>query len=622
MAMNRRDRRLAKKAARKGAGGIAMAPPDLLQRFQQAVALFQQGNPAAESLLRAIEADAPGIPEVSHLLGLILLRIGRAAEAVAPLDHAVKAMPRDPAPANLLGVACQQAGDLDAAFAAFRKALARNPDFADAHFNFGNALRAAGRDADAAGHYRAAARLEPDFGDAHYNLGLAEAQLGHFAAAVEAYRKALALAPGQADVHIGLSRALTMLLRNVEGEEAARAALALTPDAMEAHSNLARALQGQGRMAEAEAAMRDAIARAPDVASLYANLGNILEDQDKIEAAEAAYREAIARDPAFAAAHGNLGLMLLLNRRYEDGWREYDWRWRLAGRPLRPFPQPRWTGEDLSGRTILAWGDEGPGDEILFASLLPDLLARAGKVIVECEPRLAGLFARAFPGAEVQPRRDPPVRRLLADDIDVQTPFTELARWLRPDLFEASPPAQAYLTADPDMAAACRARYGALGDGLIVGIAWASGNLLRPDRNAPLPLWDPVFTLPGLRFVSLQYGDRSAEIAEVRDRLSLDIHVDPHIDQFASLEQFAAQVDAVDIVVSITNTTVHMAGALGKTVWTMLPYMPDWRYQRERPDTPWYPAMRLFRQTTARRWDDVMERVAAELAAWRDKRRE
>jgi tetratricopeptide (TPR) repeat protein len=618
--MNRRDRRLAKKAARKGAGGIAMAPPDIRQRFQQAVALFQQGNPAAETLLRGIEADAGGIPEVSHLLGVVLLRTGRAAEAIAPLDDAAKGLPRDPAPANLLGVACHQAGDRDAAFAAFRKALARNPDFADAHFNFGNALREAGRDAEAVEHFRAATRLEPDFADAHYNLGLAEAQRGHFAAAIEAYGKALALTPGQADAHIGLSRALTMLHRNAEGEAAARAALALAPDAMEAHSNLARALQGQGRMADAEAAMRAAIARAPDTASLYANLGNILEDQDKVAAAEAAYRDAIARDPGFAAAHTNLGLLLLLNRRDEEGWREYDWRWRCAGRALRPFPQPRWTGDDPAGRTILAWGDEGPGDEILFASLLPDLVARAGKVVVECEPRLAGLFARAFPAAEVHPRRDPPVRRLLAADIDAQTPFTELARRLRPNLAEASSPARPHLAADPALAAACRARYRALGDGLIVGIAWASGNLLRPDRNAPLPLWDPVLTLPGLRFVSLQYGDRGAEIAEVRERLDIDIHVDPHIDQFASLEQFAAQVDAVDIVVSITNTTVHMAGALGKTVWTMLPYMPDWRYRREPTDTPWYPAMRLFRQTKARRWDDVMARVAAALAAFRDER--
>lgn len=618
--MNRRDRRLAKKAARKGgASGIAMAPPEIQQRFQQAVARFQAGDLSVEAALRGIEQDAPGLPEVSHLLGIVLLQAGRGADAVAPLEYAARSMPRDPAPLNLLGVACQQSGDLDGAIAAFRKALARDSDFTDAHFNFGNALRDAGRHAEAAEQYRETIRLEPGFADAHYNLALAEVQLGHFEAAIEGYRTALRFEPDQADAHVGLSRAYLMLLRYEEAEQEARTALSLTPDAMEAHSNLARALQGQGRGAEAEAAIRAAIELAPDKASLYANLGNILEDRDAVAAAEAAYREAIARDPDLIGAHTNLGLLLLLNGGYDEGWREYDWRWRQPDRRPRPFDLPRWQGEDIGGRTVLAWGDEGAGDEILFASLLPDLAARAGQVVVECDPRLAELFARAFPTMDVHPRRDRPVGRLRAKDIELQTPFTELARYLRPDLRAAPRPATHYLSADPAMAVDCRARYRALGDGLIVGIAWASGNVRRAERNAPLTLWDPVLTQPGLRFVSLQYGDRSAELAEVRDRLGVEIHVDPHIDQIASLEQFAAQVDAVDIVVSITNTTVHMAGALGKTVWTMLPYMPDWRYQRERDDTPWYPAMRLFRQTEARRWDDVMARVAEALTVWRDK---
>lgn len=150
----------------------------------------------------------------------------------------------------------------------------------------------------------------------------------------------------------------------------------------------------------------------------------------------------------------------------------------------------------------------------------------------------------------------------------------------------------------------------------MVGIAWASGNLRRPDRNAPLPLWDPILTLPRMTFLSLQYGDHADAIADVRDRLGVTIHEDPAIDQLKSLEQFAAQIEAVDIVVSITNTTVHMAGAIGKTVWTMLPSMPDWRYQLERDDTAWYPGMRLFRQRRARHWDEVIERVASELAGY------
>ena len=198
------------------------------------------------------------------------------------------------------------------------------------------------------------------------------------------------------------------------------------------------------------------------------------------------------------------------------------------------------------------------------------------------------MYERAFPDAEIHPRQADIPRRLLRNDIDYQTPFTELARWLRPNLIAAVRPEGAYLTADAALAASCRSRYRALGDGPVVGIAWASGNLRRPDRNAPLPLWDPILKLPGLTFLSLQYGDHADAIAEVRDRLGVTIHEDPEIDQLKSLEQFAAQIEAVDIVVSITNTTVHMAGAIGKTVWTMLPFMPDWRYQLDRDDTAWY----------------------------------
>jgi hypothetical protein len=146
-------------------------------------------------------------------------------------------------------------------------------------------------------------------------------------------------------------------------------------------------------------------------------------------------------------------------------------------------------------------------------------------------------------------------------DFDVQAPFSDLPRHLGVDLAAAPPPAAPYLRALSEPAAACRARYGALGPGPLVGIAWASGNLGRPERNAPLALWDPILALPGVTFVSLQYGGSAGDIAAVREGLGVAIHIDPAIDQFASLEAFAAQVDAMDLVVSITNTTVHMAGA-------------------------------------------------------------
>ncbi len=615
--MNRQQRRQAARGARKKgtAASIAAAPLELQSQFQSAVEHYQSGNlAAAETALRSIEDEAPGLAEVCHLYGLILLQNGRPRDAIPLLENAIKAAPRDPAVYNVLGGAFRATGELERAADAYKKALRHDADFTDGHFNLANIYRDLNRLDEAVAHYAKAVALEPAFVDAHFNLGLTLNALERFEDAEAAYREALTHAPDDAEVMVGLGKALSMQLRYDEAETHLRAAIETDPQSMEAHNNLARVLQGQGNTADAQLLMEKALALAPDRGDLSINYGNILEDQGKIGEAIAAYRNAIARLPDSAEAHTNLGLLLLLDRHYAEGWREYDWRWRRDGRAPRPFPQPRWQGEDLANRTILAWADEGAGDEILFASMLPELSDLAGRCLVECDPRLAGMFSRAFPDITVHSRRPKPVRDLTADEIDFQTPFSEMARWLKPDLAAAQPPASEYLSADPDVAAACRARYKDRGDGLVVGIAWASGNLRRPERNAPLALWDTVLTMSGLQFVSLQYGDHSAEIAETRDRTGVEIYTDPEVDQLASLEDFAAQVAAMDIVVSISNTTVHMAGALGKPVWTMLPFTPDWRYQRAREDTPWYPAMRLFRQSEPRRWDDVLARVGDALA--------
>ncbi|MCG8545891.1 MAG: tetratricopeptide repeat protein [Alphaproteobacteria bacterium] len=612
--MNRQERRRAARAARKQSAGIAAASPNLQLAFQAAVGAYQAGDlEGAEAALQQIDATAADIVEVCHLLGLIALQTGRPQEAVALLARAIKGNPRQEEPYNILGSAYEALGEPDAAIDAYERAIARNRRFVDAHYNLANVLRLTGRAEDAVAHYRKALDLEPGFADAHYNLGLALSDLERYGDAIEQYEAALSAAPDQADAHIGLAKSLIMLHRFSEGEAHAREAIRIDPQAMEAHNNLARAQQSLGRPGDAIASMRQAIAFAPDNAVLYANVGNILEDGEDLAAAEEAYRKAVALDPEFAEVHTNLGMMLLLNRRVEEGWPEYDWRWRREDHEARPFAQPRWNGEALAGKTILVWGDEGAGDEILFASLLPEVIAAAGRCIIECDRRLVPLFARTLHRAEIVPRSTPPHVSATDPSIDLQTPFSELPRWLRPNLFEAPKPAEPYLQADAKLTDACRNRYKARGGALIVGIAWASGNLLRPERNAPLVLWDPILTQPGLTFVSLQYGDHDAEMAETRDRTGVDIFADQEIDQFASLDDFGAQVAAVDLVISITNTTVHIAGALGKEVWTMLPYRPDWRYQREREDTPWYPHMRLFRQSRARVWDDVIDRVAGAL---------
>ena len=270
----------------------------------------------------------------------------------------------------------------------------------------------------------------------------------------------------------------------------------------------------------------------------------------------------------------------------------------------------------IYGKTVLVWGEQGIGDEIMLAGLLPHLAARAGRLVVEIEHRLLPLFARSFPDIDCYARDPggPPHPRLLGDDIDGQVPMGSLIQHLgrAPDDLKVAAP---YLKPDAGKLAACRARYDALGAGFRIGISWHSISRYFAQRNAPLALWGPILRQPGLQIVDLQYGDRRAERAAVAAELGVDIHHDENIDQLSSLDDFATQVAAMDLVISISNTTVHMAGALGVECWTILPLMADWRWFLDRDDTPWYPTMRLFRQRRRDDWGGVIATVAEALAA-------
>ena len=255
----------------------------------------------------------------------------------------------------------------------------------------------------------------------------------------------------------------------------------------------------------------------------------------------------------------------------------------------------------------------------MLGTLLPEIIAAAGHCVFECEHRLVPLFARSLPGATVVPRATPAHGATLAPGIEMQSSLGGLCRYLRLDANKFAQP-RGYIRADPDKVAAIRSRYAALGSGLKVGIAWRSKTpRWGVVKSAPLAAWRPLLGLSGAHFVNLQYGDVADELAALESETGVRVHQDGEIDQMASLDDFAAQIDALDLVISISNTTVHIAGALGKPVWTMLPHVPAWRWQLERQDTLWYPAMRLFRQPTHGAWAPLLGTVAKALAELRDR---
>jgi len=360
---------------------------------------------------------------------------------------------------------------------------------------------------------------------------------------------------------------------------------------------------------------REALEVDPNNTPAATVLGSALMQEGDHEGAIAQRRRAVDMDPENAEAHYYLGFSLLLLGLLEEGWTEFEWRWRVeGGEKKRDFPQPYWEGGNINGKSILVWSEQGVGDEVQFAGMIPDLLSRGADVVLECEPRLVPLFERSFPGVRCLPKQDPPVAEAISGDIDFQVPGAGLGRWLRAD-FAEFPGRASYLVADTEHRETLQARYREGSDDLLVGVAWHSKNAdIGQQKSMTLLDLRPIADVPGVRFIDLQYGDTADERAAFEEETGIRVHRDDSVDQMKDLDAFAAQVAAMDLVVSVSNTTVHIAGALGVPAWVLLHHLPLSVWMLDRDDSPWYPSLRLFRQTEAGQWADVIERVTARLA--------
>lgn len=534
---------------------------------------------------------------------------GRLDEAEGIYRALIEQNRRDSDAIHLLGVIHAQRGDFQTAVELIRRALTikRTPDYCA---NLGNALRDLGRFDEAVTAYRAALGLNPRDANTQNNFGVALKRMGRPEEALAAYRAALDLNPRFSMAHSNLGNALQDLGRHEEAVAAYRAALDANPAYAEGYGNLGNALKALRRYDEALAAYCAALEINPRYAAAYSNMGSTLHELGRLEEAEAALRMALDVDPAYGDAHFNLSLVLLQTGRLAEGWSGYDWRLekdRHRPSPRRVIERPLWNGAAPPSGKLLVWNEQGVGDEVMFAGLIPDVQRTGVPCVLECAPRLVPLFARSFPGVEVVARR--------ADgEVAAQIPSGSLPRLFRPTLESFTATRSPYLTADPARRDALRARYA---DGRrLVGLTWSTCNrengwmrTLDPAALAPL------LETPGVRWVCLQYGDPDAMAREMAP-VAPGLLIDREIDQLADLDAFAAQVAAMDLVVTIDNSTAHFAGALGVPTWVLLPHVADWRWLLEREDSPWYPTLRLLRQDRPGDWSDVVRRAARDLAAW------
>jgi len=518
---------------------------------------------------------------------------------------------------NLIRIAAEyhKQGDLQQAEIIYKEILTFEPRNFRVLNYLGNVLEVQHKYDEAIASYQKAVDIEPTFAGSYYHLGGVFEITDQLDNAMTYYEKAIQCDPNFSGSYNNLGNVYRKLDMLDKAIPCFKKAVELNPDFWGSYYNLGEVLQDIGQVDEAISCFQKALQLNPNHIASYNNLGLAFSEKVQSNDAMLCYHRAIQLSPDYAEPHFNKASLLLLLGDFGEGWREYEWRWKRKDAKERYFPQPPWDGSSLEGKTLLVYGEQGVGDEVMFASCLPELIAQAGLCIVECDVRLGSLFSRSFPGArlieriqegEGYPSDLPPA--------DYSMPMGSVAGFLRPDL-DSFPHQESYLVSDARGMEKWRRRFQELGDGLKIGISWRGGAKLgvRRQRSIVLEQWAELFSLHGVHFINLQYGDCAGELKEVKEKMGLIIHDWEDSDPLKDLDNFAAQISALDLVVSVDNATVHMAGALGKPVWTLLPFLPDWRWMLNRDDSPWYPTMRLFRQTSPGNWKSVIERVAEEL---------
>ena len=442
---------------------------------------------------------------------------------------------------------------------------------------------------------------QPENAGAFYLLGVIATQQKKIAEAVSQFRQAIALKPDYLEARNNLA---VMLVQqgNIEGAIAElHQSIALNPNYIEAHRNLGNILLGRGRLEEAIAEFQLVISSQPNSVNTYIDLGKALKEQGKLTEAIAAYKQAITLKENCAEAHYYLGRALLLSGEIENGFAEYEWRWKcqeFLSKHNYSFSQPLWTGEDLQGRTILLYAEQGFGDTIQFIRYVDLVQARGGHIIVACPRELIELL-KTIPAIKQLVTTGDPV-----PDYHVSAPLISLPRILGTTL-ETIPTPIPYLGANTNYPIP-HAPFPMPHSHLKVGIVWGAKHThpTSASRSCPLKEFQQLFAIPDITFYSLQKGPQVTDIEEISSPI---ISLDRQLNNFADTASAIAQLD---LVITVDTAVAHLAGAMGKPVWVLLCYAPNWRWMLERQDSPWYPTMRLFRQEVPGDWHNVLNRVA------------
>ncbi|PIQ27475.1 hypothetical protein COW36_13685 [bacterium (Candidatus Blackallbacteria) CG17_big_fil_post_rev_8_21_14_2_50_48_46] len=635
---------------------------------------FQQGQApqAADWIAKALETD-PQNPFYHGNLASVLRSLGQYEEALKHARKALKKQENSPELHNNIGSMYQEAGQPGKARQHFREAQRLKPNFADAwynqalleirqgqtevalnclekllkfapdyaeawfqrglllqtsekkeqalhsyqhcyqlqpqHFqsicNAGVLLQALGRPVDAFHHYQKALEIHPQYAQAAYNLGTLFEEMGEFEKALPSYEAALRFDPGFVQAALNLSKVLLELNLPDKTRDLLEQVVSALPEQLDAWILLGNAWEALLEPSKAAEAYQMALKQAPHHLGARYNLAYLAQEQNQVETALQGYAEVLKDDPEFVQAHYNTGFLKLLKGEFTEGWEEYEWRWRMPGMHLFEQGQtPFWRGENLNKKHLHLVAEQGFGDTLQFVRYLPLLTAQGAQVSMSCQAEIKTLLEASLPEIELHALNSP------IPPADYCLPLLSLPRVMQTQR-ETIPAQIPYLKAPESKTQTLSA------SGLKVGLVWSSGfrnekilYQVYQKKSLRLEQFQELLGLSGASFYSLQKGVEQAEIEPLQAKFPQLHDLATSIHDFADT---AAWMNCLDLIISVDTATAHLAGALGKPTWVLLPFSADWRWLQNRSDSPWYPSMRLFRQEAPGNWQGVLSELQSAL---------
>jgi len=587
---------------------LNIEPNDVGLRYNLGNVLKLKGDidGAIESYERAVLIN-PNYVDAYNNMGLAFVDSGNPIAAIDCFKNAISINPKYSEAYNNLGLAYVEIGDISSAVGSYKKALENNLNSADAYHNLGIALVEQGELKAAVDCYEKAIEIKPKFPSALNNLGLTLMNMGMFDSAIVRYQNAIEIQPDYAPYYNNIGLALVQNGELDKSIECFKKALKIDPNSFEAFNNIGVFLYKSDDLKGALDYFQRALAIKPHYADAHFNIGIILAAQGKVEDAISSYMQVIEISTDHIDAHINYAHGLLMDHQFELGFAEHEWRWKRAELKIGAVldtSKPMWEGKH--NQTVFVWREQGIGDEIMFASLIADLRAVSSKVIVECEPRLIALFERSFPKniTFVSDRSS-----VNEDMYDFHISMGSLSRFFRPSVESFNEKNHKYLCADPVRAETLRRNLLKGEDKKLVGISWKTASNVpnAQDRNISLSDIAQVLNKPGIQLVSLQYGDVADEISNLKTEFGISVTQVSEVDNKNDIDGLASLISACDEVVSTTNVTVHLAGALGADVSVLLPFVPRWIWGKPNSPSTWYRSVKPYRQSAAGEWDNVLK---------------